>query len=59
MTNFHSISSYPTLTNTLFGAVKLTKNTELTLTNINIQDMELDLMDMEIIHILLEVLEEI
>ena len=29
ITNFHSIDSYPTLTNALFGAVKLTKNTDI------------------------------
>ena len=29
ITNFHSIDSYPTLTNALFGAVKLTKNADI------------------------------
>ena len=29
ITNFHSIDSYPTLTNTLFGAVKLIKNADI------------------------------
>ena len=29
ITNFHDISSYPTLANALFGTVKLTKNTDL------------------------------
>ena len=29
ITNFHDIDSYPTLTNALFGAVKLTKNTDI------------------------------
>ena len=27
--NFHSIDNYPTLTNALFGAIKLTKNAEI------------------------------
>ena len=29
ITNFHGIDSYPTLTNALFGAVKLTKNADI------------------------------
>ena len=29
ITNFHGISRYPTLANALFGAVKLTKNTDI------------------------------
>ena len=29
ITNFHGIGSYPTLTNALFGAVKLTKNADI------------------------------
>ena len=29
ITNFHGINSYPTLTNALFGAVKLTKNADI------------------------------
>ena len=29
ITNFHGIDSYPTLTNALFGAVKLTENTDI------------------------------
>ena len=29
ITNFHSIGNYPTLTNALFGAVKLTKNDDI------------------------------
>ena len=29
ITNFHSIDNYPTLANVLFGAVKLTKNTDI------------------------------
>ena len=29
ITNFHSIDSYPTLTNALFGAVKLTTNADI------------------------------
>ena len=29
ITNFHDIDNYPTLTNALFGAVKLTKNADI------------------------------
>ena len=29
ITNFHNISNYPTLTNALFGAIKLTKNADI------------------------------
>ena len=29
ITNFHGIDSYPTLANALFGAVKLTKNSDI------------------------------
>ena len=29
ITNFHGINNYPTLTNALFGAVKLTKNADI------------------------------
>ena len=29
ITNFHGIDSYPTLTNALFGAVELSKNTDI------------------------------
>ena len=29
ITNFHTIDSYPTQTNALFGAVKLTKNADI------------------------------
>ena len=29
ITSFHGTSNYPTLTNTLFGAVKLTKNNDI------------------------------
>ena len=56
ITNFHGTNNYPTLTNSLFGAAKLTKI--LTLTILNIFDMELDFMVMDFIHILVEELEE-
>ena len=56
ITNFHGTNNYPTLTNFLFGAAKLTKI--LTLTILNIFDMELDFMVMDFIHILVEELEE-
>ena len=29
ITNFHDIDNYPTLTNAFFGAIKLTKNTDI------------------------------
>ena len=29
ITNFHDIDNYPTLANSLFGAVKLTKNADI------------------------------
>ena len=47
--NNNNNSNYPTLKKCLFGAVSLTKNAELI--SINILDMELDLMDMDLIHI--------
>ena len=46
--NFNT-STYPTLKNCLFGAVKLTKTP--ILTNMNILVMELDLIDMEVFHV--------
>ena len=55
-TNFDGIGSHPTLTNALFGAIKLTKT--LTLTSIDILDMELDLMGKDFIHTLVVKLEE-
>ena len=56
ITNFHGISNYPTLANELFGAVKLTKNTDID--KYNILDVELDLMDIDFIHILVVEVEE-
>ena len=57
ITNFHGIDNYPTLTNALFGAVKLTKNADID--KYKFLDMELDLTNMDFSHILLEELEEI
>ena len=51
------MDSYPALKNALFGAVKLTKNTDMT--SINILDMELDLIEKGFIHTLVVELEEI
>ena len=56
ITNFYSIDSYPALTNALFGAVKLTKTP--TLTNTDILIMELDFIDMDFFHILVEEMEK-
>ena len=56
ITSFHDINSYPTLTNALCDAVKLTKT--VTLTNINILVMELDLIEKDFIHTLMVELEE-
>ena len=52
ITNFHGINSYPTLTNALFGAVKLTKMP--TLININILVMGLDLMGKDFIWLVMK-----
>ena len=56
ITNFHGIDSYPILANALFGAVKLKKT--MTLININILVMGLDLMNQDFIHILMVEQEE-
>ena len=47
--NNNNNNNYPTLKNCLFDAVSLTK--KLILISISILDMELDLMDMDLIHI--------
>ena len=56
ITNNFKVSSHATLENCLFGAVKLTKPQKLT--NMDILIMELDLIDMEFFHTLLEELAE-
>ena len=56
ITNNFNVSSYETLENCLFGAVKLTKNANMT--NMNILIMELDLKDMNFFLTLLEELAE-
>ena len=56
ITNFQSVGTYLTLTNTLSGDVKLTKNADMT--NIDILDMELDLMEKDFTHTLVVELEE-
>ena len=56
--NFHDIDSYPTLTNALFGAVKLTNNADIDKYRyFGILDMKLDLMEKDFIHILVVELE--
>ena len=54
--NNNKNSYYPTLKNCLFGAVSLTKNTDIV--SISTLDMELDLMDMDLIHIQVVEMEE-
>ena len=54
--NNNKNSNYPTLKNCLFGAVSLTKNTDIV--SISTLDMELDLMDMDLIHIQVVEMEE-
>ena len=56
ITDNFNVSSYPTLKNFLFGAVKLTK-TQI-LTNMDVLIMELDLIDIDVFHTLLEELAE-
>ena len=51
VTNFPDIDSYPVLANTLFGAVKFTKNADSGKYK-DILDMELDLMEKDFIHTL-------
>ena len=43
ITSFHGMDNYPTLTNALFGAVKLTKNADIDKYKYSV--MELDLME--------------
>ena len=55
--NNNSNSNYPTLKNCLFGAVSLTKNADID--KYEYLDMESDLMDMDLFHILVVEMEEI
>ena len=55
--NNNSNSNYPTLKNCLFGAVSLTKNANID--KYEYLDMESDLMDMDLFHILVVEMEEI